>query len=521
MIYPNFIYRWKMQKKILIGSGVSLLTVILLLSLLFFFFLKDTRTFTQGFAPPPEATILPSDPVADTQTSDTRPNIILINADDLGYGDLSSYGSKAIKTPNIDRLADEGVRFTDFYASNALCTPSRTGLLTGRYPQRVGMHWVLWMEDLPFVPKMLRKLGPVLRKVGGADIGAACEVKGLPEDEITIAEILKKGGYQTGAVGKWHQGDFRFLPEYHPKNHGFDYFYGMPWDHEEFPCPLYENEKMLIEEWKDRSDIHGILADGAAYFIKTAAKNKAPFFLYFAPPDPHIPLHPSPKFKGSSKAGDYGDVVQELDANIGQLMAELDKTGQADNTLILFTSDNGPWHHGSTGGQRGRKGQSFEGGFRVPLIARWPGKIPAGSVCREPAMNIDFLPTLASVAGLATPTDRIVDGKDITGLLTGRKTQSPHDALYFYHHAELEGMRTGKWKFYKEISTYTYPVPVDKWHFAKTFNGPWLYNLKTDPTESYPLNLHHPELVDKFIRTMDSWQEKMETDPKGFKGDRK
>ncbi len=505
-----------MPQKVVKRSAITIAAILLLGGALT---LRDNRSYIPGIAPPPMAPLVSASAFSGAGTSHERPNIILINADDLGYGDLGSYGSRAIQTPNLDRLADEGIRFTDFYSSNALCTPSRTGLLTGRYPQRVGMHWVLWMEDMPFVPKMLRKLGPVLRKVGGTDIGAASEVRGLPEDEITIAEILKNGGYQTGAVGKWHQGDFRFLPEYHPGNHGFDYFYGMPWDHEEIPCPLYENEKLLIEEWEDRSDIHQALADGAAYFIENAAKNEAPFFLYYAPPDPHIPLIPSPEFKGSSRGGDYGDVVQELDANIGQLMELLDEIGIADNTLVLFTSDNGPWHHGSTGGRRGRKGQSYEGGFRVPLIARWPGRIPAGSVSRQAAMNIDFLPTLASVAGLEAPRDRIIDGEDITGLLTGQVQESPHEALYFYHHAELEGMRSGNWKFYREISSYTYPVPVDKWHFAAVFKGPWLYNLETDPTESYPMNMHHPELVARFTGEMDVWQEDMEADPKGLRGE--
>jgi len=493
----------------------------LLIGIAIFFILKDDRTFTQGTAPPPKALIKAPSSASTGSIPSLRPNIILINSDDLGYGDLGTYGSRAIKTPNLDRLAEEGIKFTDFYASNALCTPSRTGLLTGRYPQRVGMHWVLWMEDLPFVARMLRKLGPIIRKVGGADIGAPSEIKGLPEDEITIAEILKQGGYQTGAVGKWHQGDFRYLPQYHPNNHGFDYFYGMPWDHEEFPCPLYENKVMLIEEWQDRSDIHQVLADAASYFVKNAAQNNAPFFLYFAPPDPHIPLHPSPEFRGSSDAGDYGDVVQELDANVGQLLKTLDASGLTDSTLVIFTSDNGPWFHGSTGGMRGRKGQSYEGGFRVPLIARWPGKIPPGSISDQPAINLDFLPTLAAVAGLEIPKDRIIDGRDISGLMTGDEKESPHDVLYFYHHAELEGIRTGKWKFYKEISTYTYPVPVDKWHFGGILRQPWLYNLEVDPTESYPMNKHYPELVESFIQRMAQWQKQMEADPKGFKGEAK
>lgn len=273
-------------------------------------------------------------------TGPQKPNIILINADDLGYGDLGSYGAQAIKTPNIDRLAKEGIRFTDFYSCNGLCTPSRSGLLTGRYPQRIGMHWVLWREDLPFMQRMLRKLGPIIRKLGGSDIGADCEVRGLPEDEITIAEALKEGGYQTGIIGKWHQGDFRFLPEYHPLNHGFDYFYGMLWDHEEWPCPLYENHDVILKEWKDLSDIHQALAEAAMYFVKKASEKDRPFFLYYAPPDPHRPLFPSQKFRGTSSAGVYGDVVEEMDANVGQLLDLLTKKGFYENTLVIFTSDN-------------------------------------------------------------------------------------------------------------------------------------------------------------------------------------
>ena len=445
-----------------------------------------------------------------------KPNIILINADDLGYGDLGSYGAQAVKTPNIDRLAKEGIRFTDFYSCNGLCTPSRSGLLTGRYPQRIGMHWVLWMEDLPFMPRMLRKLGPIIRKLGGSDIGADSEVRGLPEDEITIAEALREGGYQTGIIGKWHQGDFRFLSEYHPLNHGFDYFYGMPWDHEEWPCPLYENHDVVLEEWKDLADMHQSLADAAIYFVKKAAENDRPFFLYYAPPDPHRPLFPSQKFKGTSNGGLYGDVVEEMDANVGQLLDFLTTKGLYENTVVIFTSDNGPWFQGSTGGQRGRKGQSYEGGFNVPMIARWPGRITPGSVSNQPAMNIDFLPTLLSIAGVDTPQDRIIDGKNITGLLTGQQQETPHKMLYFYHHAELEGVRSGKWKFYKEISTYTYPVPVDKWHFGAIQHRSWLYNLETDPTESYPLNAHYPEVVTKLTEEMDLWQKAMEEDPLGM-----
>jgi len=476
---------------------------------------KDT-IIPEGQLPPPPNREINSLNSNASAIGQKKPNIILINADDLGYGDLGSYGAQAIKTPNIDRLAREGMRFTDFYSCNGLCTPSRTGLLTGRYPQRVGMHWVLWMEDLPFMQRMLRKLGPIVRKVGGSDIGADCEVRGLPEDEITIAEALREGGYQTGIIGKWHQGDFRFLTEYHPLNHGFDYFYGMPWDHEEWPCPLYENHDVVLEEWKDLADMHQALADAAIYFVEKASEKDRPFFLYYAPPDPHRPLFPSKKFKGTSSGGLYGDVVEEMDANVGQLLDILTAKGLYENTMVIFTSDNGPWFQGSTGGKRGRKGQSYEGGFNVPMIARWPGRITPGSVSNQPAMNIDFLPTLLSIAGVDAPQDRIIDGKNITGLLTGQQQETPHKMLYFYHHAELEGVRSGKWKFYKEISSYTYPVPVDKWHFGAIQHRSWLYNLETDPTESYPMNEHHPEVVTKLTQEMDLWQKAMEEDPLGM-----
>lgn len=442
------------------------------------------------------------------------PNIIIIHADDLGYGDLGCYGSKSIATPNLDRLAKQGVKFTDFYSCNALCSPSRCGLLTGRYPQRVGMHWVLWQEDLPFFPKMIRKAAPLLNKIGASDIMAPSTTKGLPPDEVTIAEALQSVGYHTGCVGKWHLGDFRFLPEYNPVNQGFDHFYGMPWDHEEDPCPLYHNKKVVKKEWNDLADIHQTLADGACDFIEKAKEK--PFFLYFAPPDPHIPLHPSKKFKGKSKGGLYGDVVEEMDANIGQVLDSLKKNNLDSKTLVIFTSDNGPWYHGSTGGQRGRKGQSYEGGFNVPMIARWPGKISKGTTCSEPAINLDLFSTCLTVAGINLPGDRIIDGKDISGLMTGSKKKSPHDALYFYHHDELEGIRTGKWKFYSNISTYTYPVPVDKRHFAKGYPAPWLYNLKLDPNESYSLTESRPDLVKKLTAKLTAFDKKMKENPRGW-----
>jgi arylsulfatase A len=452
------------------------------------------------------------------------PNIVIINADDLGYGDLSCYGSESVNTPNIDRLAAQGTRFTDFYSCNAICTPSRFGLLTGRYPQRVGLYWALWMEDLPFFQSLLRRhFGRFLNKIGSTDIGAGCAVGGIPEDEITIAEGLKKVGYTTGIVGKWHLGDFRVKKEYNPRNHGFDSFYGLPWDHEEVPCPLYRDYECIMPEvGVDYTKLHTILANGAVEFIEKNKANPGPFFLYYAPPDPHVPLHPSEKYQGKSEGGIYGDVVEELDANVGTLLDCLKKNGLEENTLVFFTSDNGPWYHGSTHGLRGRKGQSYEGGFRVPMIARWPDHIKAGSVCSEPAMNIDFLPTCFSITGATLPKDRIIDGKDISGLLIGTEAKTPHEYLYYYHHAQLEAVRTGDWKFIRSISTYVYPIPVDHWRFDApkgqkgVWEGPWLYNIRKDPDECYPLTDDYPKFVKAITRNLEDWEKGMKDNPKGW-----
>ena len=450
-------------------------------------------------------------PPANTAGRD-QPNIVMIMADDLGWGDLSCYGSQAIDTPNLDALAEEGMMMTDFYSSNALCTPSRTGFLTGRYPQRVGMNWVLWQEDLPLSQKMLRKVAPALRNVGGSDVGADCDVRGLPEDEITVGEALQNAGYYTGHVGKWHQGDFRYLPEYNPLNHGFDWFHGLPWDQEESPCPLYVNYDEVKSSWESLSDIHGNLADAAEAFVRDAAEQDNPFFLYYAPPDPHIPLLPSPEFEGRSDAGVYGDVVEELDANVGQLLRALEETGEADNTVVVFTSDNGAWFHGSTGGQRGRKGQSYEGGFNVPMIVRWPGKIQPGSVSSTPAVNLDLMPTFVAMAGGTMPQDRIIDGQDLTPLFQGEEFD--HNPIYFYHHDELEGVREDQWKYYTDISTYVYPVPIDK-NFAPTIEQPWLYDLTQDPSESYPLTSKYPEVAERLENLITNFDEAMKKNPKG------
>ncbi len=443
------------------------------------------------------------------------PNIIIINADDLGYGDLGCYGGTAIRTPHIDSLARDGVRFTDFCSCNALCSPSRLGLLTGRYPQRTGLIYVLFPEDEPIGEKAFKMLGRAVGAIEITDMGAFSAVDGIPDDEITLAEALRSVGYRTGMTGKWHLGDIVEKPEYNPLRHGFDSYFGVPYSNDMHPFPLIRNEEILEADITDQAKLTGLYTQEAIRFIEQA-KDK-PFFFYFAHTFPHQPLYASKDFHGKSRGGRFGDAVEEVDWSVGELLACLERNGLSENTVIFFTSDNGPWYNGSPGGLRGRKGQSFEGGFRVPLLARWPGRIPAGRVCKKATMNIDLFPTCLTMAGTDAPADRIIDGKDILGLLTGESDASVHEALYFYHHDRLEAIRAGKWKYYREINTYVYPKPVDKKIRAAGKGPPWLYDLESDPGESYNLASNHLDVVKKLSQMMDEWEKKLKENPKGWK----
>jgi arylsulfatase A-like enzyme len=450
-----------------------------------------------------------------------RPNIVFIYADDLGYGDLSCFGSKAIVTPNLDRMAQDGVRFTDFYSCNALCSPARFGLLTGRYPQRRGLDWPLWGENEASREKAIRRFGQVLGRFGLTDLSRDSKIPGIPVDELTLAEALKPAGYHSGLIGKWHLGDFSALPVYHPLRHGFEYFFGVPCANGQNPFPLYRNEECLEENIQDQAKLTGLYTQEAINFIEKS-KDK-PFFCYMPHTFPHRPLHASAGFKGKSKAGIYGDAVEELDWSVGQVMECLRANNLENNTLVVFTSDNGPWYNGSANGLRGGKGQSFEGGFRVPMLAQWPGRIPGGTICGELATILDFFPTCLPLAGLGMPQDRIIDGRDIFGLLSGEETSSPNEALYFYHHDELEAVRVGKWKYYRAISLYKYPTPVNKKMGRRGASGrlgewPLLYNLETDPGESYNLAGNHPEIVEKMEALMKGWEREMQRNPEGWIG---
>ena len=382
------------------------------------------------------------------------PNIIVIMADDLGWGDIGANGASMIKTPNIDRIGREGVQLTSFYAAANLCTPSRAALLTGRYPIRSGMQHVIMPHSRD----------------------------GLPNSEITLPEVLKNAGYSTGMVGKWHLGHY---DEHWPTAHGFDEFFGVAYSNDMQPFDLYHH-KTVVQTPAEQRELTTRYAAAASQFIADNAG--APFFLYYAETFPHIPLFVPKNAEGRSAAGHYGDVVEHLDRGIGAILQALDKAGVADNTLIIVTSDNGPWFEGDPGPYRDRKGGTHEGSYRVPFLARWPERIPAGIRSDAMAMNIDLLPTLASLAQAETPGDRPIDGKDIAAVLQG-SAKSPHDVLFFFAGNDIAAVRNERFKLV--LSTYymTFKVPFEQ------FGGYLLFDLERDPRERFSYARENPAVV--------------------------
>ena len=429
-------------------------------------------------------------PAADS----ARPNIVIILADDLGYGDLSCYGHPTIRTPHLDRMAAEGMRFTEFYSAAEVCTPSRAALLTGRYPIRSGMCHDQF--------RVLRN-----RSLGH-----------LPESEITLAEALKAKGYATGCIGKWHLGVWEFNPAGHPRKHGFDYYFGLPHSNDMDPSPfapkganklaeqqaawwnspLYRNEE-LIERPADLSTLTQRYTDEAVKFIQA---NKAkPFFLYFPHTYPHTPLFASKSFSGTSPRGLYGDVVEELDASVGKVLDTLRAEKLADNTFVFFTSDNGPWlimnqQGGSAGLLREGKGSTWEGGMRVPGIAWWPGKIKAAQTQRTLACTMDLFTTSLKLTGAGVPADRPIDGIDIRPLLFGTGAVQ-REAYYFYRGTRLMAARVGDYKAHF-MTQAAYGQPKEDVH-----ETPLLFNLRVDPSENFNLATNHPAILSQIAQTVE------------------
>jgi len=426
-----------------------------------------------------------------------RPNIVIIYADDLGYGDLGCYGHPTIRTPHLDRLAAEGLRFTSFYSAAEVCTPSRAALLTGRLPLRNGM-----CHDT--------------RRVLFGN-----SASGLPATEITIATALKKQGYATACVGKWHLGH---LPPYLPTKHGFDSYFGIPYSNDmdrvadaklgrsiflepkvEYWNPPLLRGDQIVERPARQETLTKRYAEEAVQFIK--AQKDRPFFLYLAHTMPHVPLFASPEFRGKSARGLYGDVVEELDWSVGQVVQALKDAGLDRRTLVIFSSDNGPWltfneHGGSAGLLRDGKGSTFEGGMRVPGIFWWPGQIKAGVVTHDIVSTMDVFTTCLKLAGAAVPNDRIIDGLDLTPLLTG-KGPSPRNVMYFYRGTQLYAVRKGSFKaHFVTRSGYG----SDK---AETHDPPLLYHLGHDPAERFNVAKNHPAVIADIQKEAAAHQEAM------------
>ena len=432
--------------------------------------------------------------LAQCQKNEQKPNFIIIFADDLGYGDIEGFGPKELsyKTPHLKQMADEGVKLKNFYVPLPYCAPSRATILTGRYPFHHGMVY----NTAP--------------DAGINDLGLALY-------EITIADKLKENGYATSCVGKWHLGH---KPEYLPTRRGFDEYYGILYSNDMRPVQLVENEK-VAEYPVIQSQITHKYTQRALSFIERCHQNQKHFFLYLPHAMPHKPLAASESYYTPDTKNDlYADVIRELDWSVGQILQKLKDLGIDENTFVVFTSDNGPWYGGSTGGLRGMKGRSWDGGLRVPLIARWPGKIPGGIVNASLCGTIDIFPTLLNLADVKVPTDRVIDGKNLWSVLTSEKEKSLHDAIFGMKGQKLAMIRSGKWKLHFEKPGNP-PDLVDDWIDPRRPDGvtmiaPFeqyqpinypgvlggaepqelmLFDLENDPAEQQNIAAQNPKIV--------------------------
>ena len=440
--------------------------------------------------------------------SQEKPNIVLILLDDLGYGDIENFGAIDYKTPNINKLANQGMLFTNFYSAQAVCSASRAGLLTATYPNRIGINGALFPYS----------------KIG------------LNPNEKTIAEITKEKGYNTAAIGKWHLGhQKKFLP----LNHGFDYYLGIPYSNDMWPVsyqgrqitnpkdyrkknypqlPLIEGNSKIkeIKTLEDQAELTTLFTEKSVEFINS--NKKKPFFLYLAHPMPHVPIAVSKKFKGKSKQGLYGDLMMEIDWSVGEIVNALEKNNITENTIIIFTSDNGPWlnfgnHAGNTAGFREGKGTVFEGGQRVPTIIKWPKKVKPGTIANQLVTALDILPTITNIIKGKLPENKI-DGIDFTEVLEG-SSASPRSHFFYYHKQNhLLAIRKGEWKlvFPHESRSYLGVSPGKdgkKGKYSKLNVNYSLFNLRRDPGERYNLAHIHPIIVVELEELAESAREDM------------
>jgi len=434
-----------------------------------------------------------------------KPNVIVFFADDLGYGDLSCYGNTRFQTPNLDRMAREGARLTQFYSTCPYCAPSRAALLTGRYQFRSG----LTTNPAP--------------DAGVNDVG-------IRASELTLGEAFQAAGYKTICIGKWHLGH---KPEFYPTRHGFDEYLGILYSNDMRPVQLFDGEK-IIEQTVVQATLTKRYTERALAFIEQ--HRTKPFFVYLPGVMPHKPLAASEEFYKKSGGGLYGDAVAELDWCVGQVLAKLKELGLDESTLVFFSSDNGPWYGGSTGGLRGMKSNTWEGGIREPLIARWPGKIPAGHVSHEPAIMLDIFVTALTAAGIPISQDRIIDGKDIFPLLTS-DAKSPHEALFAMQGAKLYTVRSGRWKLHVIAPNKPRTMkPGEKWVDQRAPDGVTiiaqteqahpsqypgvltgdetkalsLFDLENDPAEQHDVAKEHPDIVNRLRALYDEMNKQVQ-----------
>lgn len=434
----------------------------------------------------------------------TKPNVIVIFIDDEGYGDVGCYGATGFETPNIDKMATKGMRFTNFYAAQPVCSASRAGLMTGCYPNRIGITGALFPHDSV----------------------------GLNTKEYTMAEMFHDQGYATACVGKWHLG---WQEEFLPLQHGFDEFLGLPYSNDMWPHSNVTGEKnpkskfppLRLIEGNETKDTISSLADQdmlttlytekAVDFINKNADK--PFFLYVPHTMGHIPLGVSDKFRGKSEQGLYGDVMMEIDWSVGEIIGAVEKNGLTENTIVIFTTDNGPWlsfgnHAGSAGGLREGKTTSWDGGQRVPFIIQWPNKVPEGLICNKLACTIDLLPTLASISGGKLPENKI-DGVDISSLLKGDFESTPRETiLYYYGKNNLNAVRKGNWKLVLPHSFGSYNAkPGNDGHNGKrittAIEKPELYDLRRDPGEQFNVIEHYLEVVEELMKVVEKAREEL------------
>ncbi|WP_169747613.1 sulfatase family protein [Demequina iriomotensis] len=457
---------------------------------------------TSGENAAPEASATPAGPlehevakdayladVSAASSTGDAPNVLLVYYDDLGYGDLGFMGDTPIATPHMDALAEDGIVLTNFHAPSAVCTPSRAALLTGRLAPRAGVPDVLFPSDSAYA--------------------ALNTSDGLSQEEVAMPEILQAAGYTTGMIGKWHLGDTAGSL---PHDFGFDTFLGSLYSNDMSPFQLYRDGD-VVEAEVDQATLNARYTDEAVAFIGEAAATDEPFFLYYAHNFPHEPLSATTEDSGRSDAGTYGDVVEGLDDGIGEIVAELEATGQLEDTILIITSDNGPWYQGSTGGSRGRKGEVYEGGMLVPFLVHWPAGLEGGRTLDAMAMGTDILPTLLEWIGVEAPTDRVLDGASMAQLLAGSSEQAG-EFYYFYAGEQLLAASDGRFKYYAaqpyvDLTSGSSDVSV-------TDQGPWLFDLSADPGESYDVLARYPEEGAALAAELERRNAEMAENPRGW-----